>query len=210
MKDIFKLIPVPTQSDYSSPSNYCKKVKKCYEMISDQITESKFIDLLIISARDFSSVMNEFVHDQGNENASLENVLNYVLKIYDKTEDEYYSEFGSAEPYPNEPMMAYATRLKSLYKKGRGQNSESLSSGEKRIIAERFLESLPSSEGSLLRIVADAAERFDVDKLAARASRCVRKRFPVASLQETTEAEAEDELDPLLNLIKSTDSLSTI
>ena len=91
----------------------------------------------------------------------------------------------------SETYQEFALRIKKLYLRGTGNTT--LNSGENLAIVEAFLNGLPSSESTALRLCANENELGDVFLLAKRASR---------SRPNTTKTDEINELRDTINETK--------
>ena len=195
--DVYKLIPEKSHSE--SIVNYVNRIRTAWSLVSKQISLEKFLNLLIIRSGSYAEQLEEFI---AKKPGNIESVIKRLLKLYDKSFSEYYDEFKSAVPYPNEPLLQFAQRLKSLYKRSRNDESP-ITAAEERILVEQFLDALSYDDARLLRICATPDEMLSLDSIALRASRSVRSPCRVTTLtDEENNEEFTDELSTdLLELI---------
>ena len=200
--EILRLCPKPLHDD--TVRNFTKRITKAWELCSDSITENKFLSLCVINGGPYAPAMETYISESTAPTVTL--MCQQLLKIYDYTQAEYVAEFKSATILPGENVARFAQRLKSLFMKAykvSGSPSE-LSVGERRLLVESFLDALPHSDGRLLRLVATQSELLDVDKLAIRASRTIRRTVsesPVTTIGDKPDDEekqsSEDECSAL-------------
>ena len=122
----------------------------------------------------YAPTMENFISESTAPTVAL--MTENLLKIYDLSQAEYVEEYRNARILPNENVSRFAQRYKSLFMKA--YLVSELSLGEKRLLVEGFLDALPPSDAKLLRIIAEPSELLDIDKIAQRASRTVRRTVP--------------------------------
>ena len=140
-------------------------------------------------------LIDDFLEENKDKDATdrtVEKLCQNLIKKLDKQPSEYISDFKYATKAANESHSAYAHRLKKLFKKGT-ENTGKMGQGECRLLVEQFLEGLPHSEATTLKLVANDDEMLDVDLLALRASRSGKPRKPVNSLSKPNSPESQPE-----------------
>ena len=195
--DVYKLIPEKTQTE--SIVNYCNRIRHSWELTKEKINLEKFLNLLIIRSGSYADQLEEFIAKKPD---SIDSVIKHLLKLYDKSFSEYYDEFKSAVPYDNEPLLRFAQRLKSLYKRSRNDDSP-IAGPEERLLVEQFISTLAYDDARLLRICSTPEEMTKLDSIALRASRSVRRPRRVTTLtdEENTEEITDEFSNDFLELI---------
>ena len=176
---------LPKWSAGENIRNYTKRVAHAWEFVKGDFEEKKFCNLVRISvSANLGEIIDNYLTE--NESPSVQGLCEALTTKLDKRPSEYISEFKSATRGPSESYTAYAHRLRELYKKGT-ETTGKMNSGEKRLLVEQFLEGIPYSESSTLKLVASDEEMLDVDALAKRAARTSKPREAVTTIAENTQ-----------------------
>ena len=192
-KDVTSVLPKYT-AGHSTP-DYVSKIKKAWAYCNaEEFDEGKFCQLLMTQLPNkFDSIVDEL--DEGDK-AKVETVCDKIMQL-DRQKSSYLADYARCSKLTSETYNEYALRIKKLYLRGTGNTK--LNSGENLALCEAFLNGLPSSESTALRLCANEEELGNVLLLAKRASR---------SRPNTTK---NNEINELRNVIKETkDSLNEI
>ena len=169
-KDATNLVPKWKPGDNIVP--FCKKIENAWEYCrAEDFDEKKFCQILRLQLP--ADAAEIFDNMEAEKQSTVKEVANAIKLALDKQKSEYMQEFAEVTKQAAESYNAYALRVKRLYLRGTGTSS--LSAGEKVMLVETFLNGLPSSESTTLRLVASDAEMISIDDLSKRAAR-VRSR----------------------------------
>ena len=207
-KEVSNMLPKWTAGE--NVRNYTRRLQHAWEFVkTSNFDENKFLNLVRISvSAQIGELIDDFLEENKNnkENLNVEKLCQNLIKKLDKQPSEYISDFKSATKAATESHSAYAHRLKKLFKKGT-ETTGKMGQGECRLLVEQFLEGLPHSEATTLKLVANDEEMLDVDLLALRASRSGKPRKTVSSVAVSKPAPKTPDSKPqnTENTIKSTD-----
>ena len=135
-------------------------------MDSEEFDEGKFCQLLMTQLPNkFDSIVDEL--DEGDK-AKVETVCDKIMQL-DRQKSSYLADYARCSKLASETYNEYALRIKKLYLRGTGNTK--LNPGENLALCEAFLNGLPSSESTALRLCANEEELGNVLLLAKRASR---------------------------------------
>ena len=184
-ESVSKLLPKWTTGE--NVRNYTKRIQHAWNFVKDNFEQEKFINLVRISVTaNMGEIIDNFLDEHTDAtNRTVEKLCQALVTKLDKRPSEYITEFKTTSKLPSESYSAYAHRLKELYKKGT-ECAGAMGQGERRLLVEQFLEGLPYSESSTLKLVASDKEMLDVDQLALRASRSGKPKRNVAVVGEKT------------------------
>ena len=207
-KEVSNMLPKWTAGE--NVRNYTRRLKHAWEFVkTSNFDENKFLNLVRISvSAQIGELIDDFLEENKDnaENLNVEKLCQNLIKKLDKQPSEYISDFKSATKAASESHSAYAHRLKKLFKKGT-ETTGKMGQGECRLLVEQFLEGLPHSEATTLKLVANDEEMLDVDLLALRASRSGKPRKTVSSVAVSKPAPKTPDLKPqhTENTVKPTD-----
>ena len=163
--------------------NYTKRLQHAWEFVKGEFDQRKFCNLVRISvSSNLGEIIDNYFQETDETDINLEGLCKVLNQKLDKRPSEYITDFKMATKGATESYSAYAHRLRELYKKGTELADGKMGSGEKRLLVEQFLEGIPYSESSTLKLVATDAEMMDVDALAIRASRTSKPRKQVSTI----------------------------
>ena len=171
---------LPKWSAGENIRNYTQRLKHAWEYVKNSFDEKKFCNLVRITV---SSNLGEIIDNYTLQTSevTVDGLCKELILKLDRQPAEYIADFKSAQKGSTESYSAFAHRLLQLYKKGTQQTGE-LGEGEKRLLVEQFLDSLPFSEASTLKLIATEEELKNIDALALRASRTRKPKRPISSL----------------------------
>jgi len=156
---------------------YCKKIENAWDLCNgEQFNQEKFCQILRLHlpaapAQVYDNMTKE-------ERKDVSNVVKALLSRLGRQENEYLQEFSAIKKGPLETHNSFALRVQRVYALGTG-GITTLTDRDNKLIVEAYLNGLPTSESTALRLVASDEEMKSVDKLAIRASRTSRTQKPV-------------------------------
>ena len=156
---------------------YCQKITNAWNLCqSENFNEEKFCQILRLYLPPAPAQVYDNMADADKK--VVTKITEALLSRLDRQENEYLQEFSTVRKGPLETHNAYALRVQRLYALGTGASS-TMTERDHKLIVEAFLNGLPTSESTALRLVASDDEMQSVDKLAKRASRTARTQKPV-------------------------------
>ena len=170
---------IPKWSAGENIVTFCKKVEAAWDYCqSENFEEEKFCKIMKLQlTTDAAEVMDNMSTDDRKIVAKITNELRNRLG---KQQSEYLREFSEVSKRSNEGHNEFAIRVKRLYKLGT-DTTAALTTSEKRMMVETFLNGLSINESSALRLVATEEEANCVDAMAKRAARCVTRNNKLQS-----------------------------
>ena len=186
-KDVTSVLP--KYSAGHATADYVSKIKKAWEYCkAETFDEKKFCTLLMTQLPDkFDSIVDEL---DDAAKGKVDSICTKLMEL-DRQKSQYLADYARCSKSISETYQEFALRIKKLYLRGTG--NQTLNSGENLAIVEAFLNGLPSSESTALRLCANENELGDVFLLAKRASR---------SRPNTTKTDEINELRDTINETK--------
>ena len=156
---------------------YCKKIENAWELCNgEQFSQEKFCQILRLHLPTAPAQVYDNMTKE--ERKDVTNVVKALLSRLGRQENEYLQEFSAIKKGPLETHNSFALRVQRVYALGTG-GITTLTDRDNKLIVEAYLNGLPTSESTALRLVASDEEMNSVDKLAIRASRTSRTQKPV-------------------------------